>query len=74
MAKVTRYFKQLDGFHNVIMQSDFSYGLECISKFYWRVECDEFVYTSPYETNWSDQIWQKAKNMYKREVKNVVQS
>ena len=68
------YFKQLDGFHNVTISCTITYGVECIKKFRWIIDCDEFVYKSNLHCNWSDQLWQRAKAMYKTEVKHVVQS
>ena len=66
------YYDKLDGFHNVIITCKRTYGLECIKSFRWQIECDEFVYQSAQDINWSDQVWQKAKTMFKKEAKNVI--
>jgi hypothetical protein len=68
----TTYFGDLDGFHNVTIICTRAYGLESV-KFRWIVDCDEFVYKSNLHNNWTDQLWKRAKAMYKTEVKNVVQ-
>ena len=72
----TCYYEQLDGFHNVVFTCKANYAgkwKERIDSFVWKIECDEFVFKSPQYTNWHDQVWQRAKTMYAKEVKRVIQ-
>ena len=69
----TIYYNRLDGFQNVTITCNRTYELERIKSFYWVIDCDDFVYKSPFHNNWSDQVWKRAKKMYKEQVKHVIQ-
>jgi len=70
---VTTYFKHLDGFNDVSITRTANYGVEKIKSFRWVIECDQFIYKSRIYTNWSDQVWERAKTMYRKELRHVVQ-
>jgi hypothetical protein len=68
----TSHYEHLDGFNNVTIQCDVrSAGLEQVA-FRWIIKCDEFIYKSRLHNNWTDQIWNRAKNMYYKEVKRDI--
>jgi len=65
-------YKQLDGFNNVVITCSKRYLNETVS-FRWVIECNDFVYKSRLQNNWSHQVWQRAKKMYNEQVKHVIQ-
>ena len=70
---ITTYFKRLDGFNNVVITCTRLYGIEKIESFRWVIDCDEFVYKLPMYVNWTEEVWDRAKRMYREQVKHVVQ-
>ena len=72
ISSVTWYQKHLDGFHHVTFTKMTCHESEQIRSFRYVIECDEFVYKSDININWSDQVWARAKKMYREQLKHVV--
>ena len=70
---VTTHFDKLDGFNNVTVTMQHITANEQVLLHKYIIDCDEFVYKSGSNHYWWDDIWLRAKAMYKKEVKRVIQ-